>query len=107
MVALIAVAAALTVPLAALEPAWSPDGARIAFAQLGDSGAVDLYVVGADGGGGGEIPPDAREPVWSPDGARIVFVHAITTVSPPMFEYVVANADGSNPHTVATSAAET
>lgn len=55
-------------------PAWSPDGRRLAFTN-----AEDLWTVRADGSGlrrlprmrSSEIP---RLPSWSPDGTRIAFV---------------------------------
>ena len=57
----------------ARDPAWSPDGRRIAVS------VVDrIHVIGPDGRGGAPITEwdgDAveREPAWSPDGASIVF----------------------------------
>ncbi|MCG8352512.1 MAG: LpqB family beta-propeller domain-containing protein [Chloroflexales bacterium] len=52
------------------DPAWSPNGARIAFASNG------LYVMNADGDNPTKIVADQGNisgPAWSPDGARIVF----------------------------------
>ena len=54
-------------------PAWSPDGARIAFY----GGLGSLWTIDADGGAPVEIAPPANEtgllyPVWSPDGRLIV-----------------------------------
>ena len=37
-----------TIPTAA-EPAWSPDGSRIAFSRWSDESGADLYVMNADG----------------------------------------------------------
>ncbi|NLH76027.1 MAG: S9 family peptidase [Acidobacteria bacterium] len=65
-------------------PAWSPDGARIAFAS--DRGpdpdrAPDSSVYVVEAKPGAEIrrlttaaTPDATEPAWSPDGQRIAFL---------------------------------
>ncbi|MFQ3566730.1 MAG: protein kinase [Aggregatilineales bacterium] len=60
---------------AALAPAPSPDGTRIAF--IGSRGGVyDLYVMNADGSGVVRLTDngvDDRAPTWTPDGAWIVF----------------------------------
>jgi dipeptidyl aminopeptidase/acylaminoacyl peptidase len=57
------------------DPAWSPDGSRIAFSST-RSGRRQLWAV-ADGGGEPEllapIPGTARAPAWSPGGRRIAF----------------------------------
>lgn len=69
-------ARALTDPFGdARQPAWSPDGQRIAF-QAYWGGDYDIWVVGADGQGLARLtngPFDDREPHWSPDGSRVVF----------------------------------
>ena len=59
------------------QPAWSPDGRRIAFTRhfAGASGAV--HVMPAGGGAARRVTPamfDAIDPAWSPDGSRIAFV---------------------------------
>ncbi len=59
------------------EPAWSPDGLRLAFVSTRD-GEASLYVMNNDGSGvirvtaGGEGVRD-HTPAWSPDGRLIVF----------------------------------
>ncbi len=55
----------------AVAPAWSPDGARLAFAE-----GMGIGVMDADGAGRSRVTenPDAGPPVWSPDGAMIAFV---------------------------------
>jgi hypothetical protein len=61
------------------QPAWSPDGRRIAFV----SGAWPqrVYLMNADGSdivplidaaGAADEPPDFHSPSWSPDGNRLV-----------------------------------
>jgi dipeptidyl aminopeptidase/acylaminoacyl peptidase len=60
-------------------PAWSPDGSRIAFASARhedwDTDPIgDIYLVGADGGEPERLTSSdgwCRLPSWSPDGTRI------------------------------------
>jgi len=59
-------------------PAWSPDGARIAFSS-NRSGTTRLWVMNADGSGAAPVidptfASSERAPVWSADGALIAFV---------------------------------
>src|SRR5262249_28386418 len=44
-------------------PAWSPDGARIAYVTRGD-----LWVADADGTHRSELVEKADQPAWSPNG---------------------------------------
>ena len=58
------------------DPAWSPDGRRIAFTSERD-GAYEIYVMDADGGNPTRLTNNTAldyRPAWSPDGARIAFV---------------------------------
>ena len=56
------------------DPAWAPDGNRIAFANAAASPGI--WVVRADGTGSGRVTDVATDsaPAWSPDGTRIAFV---------------------------------
>jgi len=56
-------------------PAWSPDGTRIAFQSTRD-GNEELYIMAADGTGVTRLTNNAvfdGEPAWSPDGTKIAF----------------------------------
>lgn len=57
------------------QPAWSPDGDRLAFRTSRD-GNFDIYVMSVDGSAVSRLTRNAAQddsPEWSPDGARIVF----------------------------------
>src|SRR5215211_5251182 len=63
------------------DPAWSPDGERIAYVVRESNGASDIWVIGADGSNPRAFtycdPPECVQdgsPAWSPDGSRIAFV---------------------------------
>jgi len=82
-------------PGADLNPAWSPDGARIAFAS-DRAGNREIFVMNADGSNPVRLtnhPSADYLPAWSPDGTRIAFVSERDGNA----EIYVMNADGSNP----------
>jgi dipeptidyl aminopeptidase/acylaminoacyl peptidase len=60
------------------EPAWSPDGSKIAFvAKRGDDKQPQLYVIAANGGEAervGDVPTGVGSPKWFPDSKRIAFI---------------------------------
>jgi len=75
------------------EPAWSPDGRKIAFGSTRD-GNRDIYVMNADGSGRRNLTRNAAwdsRPSWSPDGRKIAFV----SNRDGRLEAHVMNADGS------------
>jgi dipeptidyl aminopeptidase/acylaminoacyl peptidase len=76
---------------------WSPDGSRIAFASARHEtwdldGAVDLWVVPADGSGEPEKLTGTNaifsSPSWSPDGHRLAYVRNPTPLDEPRHERV-------------------
>jgi TolB protein len=69
------------------EPAWSPDGATIAFVRR-VQGSNDIFTMAPDGTGRERVTETGRDelgPVWSPDGTRILF--------PRIFDVVVTRTD--------------
>jgi len=80
-------------------PAWSPDGARIAFQRVCGTRCQDIWVMNADGSGQTNLTNDTApnhptngNAVWSPDGTKIAFhrTHSDTNV-----EIYVMNPNGS------------
>jgi hypothetical protein len=57
------------------QPAWSPDGSRIAFVTEGDDGESRIHVMAADGTDESRLTdgPSDRDPAWAPDGSAIAF----------------------------------
>jgi Tol biopolymer transport system component len=58
------------------DPAFSPDGTKIAFARFEGSGGFDVYVMDVDGRRQTRLttaPGDDERPSWAPDGSAIVF----------------------------------
>jgi Tol biopolymer transport system component len=92
---------------AELQPAWSPEGDRIAFVRrAGITGRADLFVMTAGGGGRRRLtstPVPERDPSWAPSGTGIVY-SARTGPGEP-FRIFVANADGSGREQLTTQSA--
>jgi dipeptidyl aminopeptidase/acylaminoacyl peptidase len=74
-------------------PAWSPDGAKIAFQSVRDPDPRwEIYTMSSDGSAQTAITTtQAEEPAWSPDGTKIAF----STSRHNNVEIYVMNADGS------------
>ena len=83
------------------EPAWSPDGRKIAFKSrrtIGGNG--EIYVMNADRSGKRNLtrnPAQDGRPSWSPDGRRIAFL----SDRDGRLEAHVMNADGSGQRSLA------
>ena len=54
-------------------PRWSPDGHRLAFLSIEDSGGHAIYTIGVDGTDRQRLTEAVSGPSWSPDGQRIAF----------------------------------
>jgi Tol biopolymer transport system component len=71
------------------QPAWSPDGTRLAFRSERD-GLGDIWVMNADGTGLVNLTRNTQRfgimssfrPSWSPDGTRLVFAEGPEAASP-------------------------
>lgn len=86
------------------QPAWSPDGRRIAFTSTRD-GNPEIYVSNADGSDARRLTNDPAidvRPAWSPDGGRIAFVSTREGRS----NIHVMNADGSAQRAVTAASGE-
>jgi Tol biopolymer transport system component len=90
------------------DPAYSPDGKKIAFERAfgpvvnNYAALVAIFTMKADGSQLTQLTnktaPTSGEdyqPVWSPDGTKIAFVHSNTTATPKS-AIDVMNTDGSN-----------
>ena len=77
------------------DPAWSPDGTRLAFTSDRD-GDREIYVIDVNGSNSVRLTnspaSDDYRPAWAPDGGRIAFVSTRFGAA----DIFVMNADGSN-----------
>jgi Tol biopolymer transport system component len=83
-----------------VEPAWSPDAAKIAFASR-RAGSFDIYVMNADGTGTRKLTSGKENdshPTWSRDGSRIAFERD--------GDIFVAAAEGTEPRRISDPVAE-
>jgi Tol biopolymer transport system component len=78
----------------ASDPAWSPDGRKLAFVRLNAALGEPIHVVNADGSGLRRLTRNAAndaDPTWSPNGRKLAFVSERDGNS----EVYVMNANGS------------
>jgi uncharacterized membrane protein/type II secretory pathway pseudopilin PulG len=86
------------------QPAWSPNGDRIAF-STGRDGNNEIYLMNPDGSGLVNLtqnPASDRYPAWSPDGERIAF----TSDRDGNSEIYIMRADGSEVSNISNNPAE-
>jgi WD40 repeat protein len=82
------------------DPAWSPDGERIAFKTSRD-GNTEVYVMNADGSAQTRLtdnPAEDDNPCWSPEGNRILFMSNRSG----QWQLYVMNEDGSDQYQITT-----
>jgi Tol biopolymer transport system component len=95
------------------QPAWSPDGTRIAFLSSRPSRgskAMGIYIMNADGTEQtlltGDLDDIHDTPVWSPDSARIAFTAASGSSSDTFESRIyVMRADGADVTPLTTGSA--
>ena len=58
-----------------IQPSWSPDGSRIAFASNRNGGNYQIYVIDSNGKNVRRLTAGINDgsPAWSPDGQKIAF----------------------------------
>jgi Tol biopolymer transport system component len=90
------------------DPAWSPDGTKIAYSAKPTGRSWDLVVADANGRNPRPVAPgaattegDEQDATWSPDGTRIDFETkrdaAAANAATDDSEIYLVNADGTGP----------
>jgi TolB protein len=93
--------------LAATQPAFSPDGSKIAFVRWTGPGTSVIAVMNRDGSALTSLSPDGGQafaPAWSPDGTKLVFGSSHATPNIPVL-YTMTAAGGALTAITATNGA--
>jgi len=97
-------ASVATTDAGATQPAWSPNGTRIAFDAVvavipqtcsHDCTRWQVETTAADGSRLRRIAADGRAPTWAPDGRHLAFWEGVTTLGPERW-LVIARTTGSH-----------
>jgi Tol biopolymer transport system component len=86
-----------------IDPTWSPDGARIAYVHMTDSGGWQVWVVNADGTNQHPITHDGRfhdAVAWSPTGHQLAYTSYLSNEAD--WQIRVMQANGSHSHAIFT-----
>lgn len=94
---------------AGFSPRFSPDGSRVAFARIEDSGNAAVYVVPFTGGQPVRVSRgvhNASAPIWSPDGRRLM-ANGTSEGQRDSYDWWILDAEpnGANPVCVQAAAA--
>jgi Tol biopolymer transport system component len=76
-----------------LQPAWSPDGKRLAWVHV-LSRTPEVWLMNGDGTGPRLVIRNGFDPAWTADGARIVFSRYVGPSTQPYWTYSVDLATG-------------
>ena len=80
------------------DPAWSADGSKIAYTNIGPSGDAEIFAMDADGSNKHDLSNDPAyydwDAEWSPDGSLVVWARSV--VGDQNFDIWVMHADGTN-----------
>ena len=80
------------------DPAWSADGSKIAYTNIGPSGDAEIFAMDGDGSNKHDLSNDPAyydwDAEWSPDGSLVVWARSV--VGDQNFDIWVMHADGTN-----------
>lgn len=88
-----------------MDPAWSPDGERIAYGVRERRGLGQIQIINADGSGQRQltnVEGGASSPDWSPDGNKIAFTGG--QIPAPMVWVMGKNGENARPITEGSDA---